>query len=268
VSKPAFHASMLSTLSKCGLQAQYRYVDGIKSPPGVAMIVGTAVHKSAHADLSAKLSTGALLQDAEIKQAASDAFDATWAGEEPMLDDDEKELGADLTKGHAKDTAVALSALHHRELAPRLAPIAVERKMRLVLDGVPFDIEGTIDVEEADTVRDLKTASKSPSDDAAVGMPQLEIYSMLRTTIDKTPTKNTALDFLVKNKAPKVVSVTAPAPKSFTPILRRVEMAAKVFETGAFYPVDPSGPSAWVCSKRFCGYFDMCPLGAARKVQG
>ena len=259
---------MLSTLSKCGLQAQYRYVDGIKSPPGVALVLGTAVHKSAHADLSSKLETGALLPEKQIQELAGEALEKTWDEDEPHLDDDEKDLGLERVKGKTKDDAIDLAVLHHRKLAPTLNPIAVERKMRLVLDGNSFDLEGTIDVEEADTVRDLKTASKAPSADAAVGMPQLDMYVMMRDTIEKKKTRRVALDYLVKTTVPKVVSVPAPAPTSFGPILRRIEMAARVFETGAFYPVDPSGPSAWVCSPKWCGYWSTCPFGAARKVQG
>jgi len=263
--KPAIHHSMLSMLSKCGEMARHRYVDGRKSPPGVAMIVGTAVHKAAELDLVRKMETGTGAPREEVMQAAAEALDATWSAEEPLMDDDERGRGVPIVKAEAKDQAVVLSALHSDEVTPKLQPIAVERKMRLVLDGFPFDLEGAIDVEEEHTIRDRKTASKSPSGNEADGHVQLGMYAMMREMIDGKPVKTLALDYLVKLKTPKAVTVTAPAPTSHEATLRRIEAAAKVFETGAFYPVDPTGPSGWVCSEKWCGYFDICAFGRARK---
>lgn len=263
--KSAIHHSMLSMLSKCGEMARFRYVEGRRSPPGVAMIVGTAVHKAAELDLVRKMETGAGAPREEVMQAAAESLDTTWSTEEPMLDDEERSRGASTVKAEAKDQAVSLSALHSDELTPKIQPIAIERRMRLVLDGYPYDIEGTIDVEEADTIRDRKTAAKSPTGNEANGNPQLDLYSMMREVIDGKPVKHVALDYLVKLKTPKAVVVRAPAPTSHEATLRRIEAAVKVMETGAFYPVDPTGPSGWVCSEKWCGYFDICAFGRARK---
>jgi hypothetical protein len=265
--KPAFHHSMLSMLSKCGMQFYYRYIEGKKSPPGVAMIIGTAVHKACELDLRHKMETGQPAPLDAVKQKAGEALEATWIGEEPMLDEDEKALGKARVRGIAKDEAVALSALANRELTPVLQPIAVEHKIRLEIGGFPFDLEGTIDVLEEHTLRDRKTASKSPSGDEADGNPQHELYHLMRFKETGQRIDTYALDYLVKNKTQKAVSVTAPAAGSFDPIKKRLELAAKVVETGAFYPADPTGPSGWVCTQKWCGYWNVCPFGRARKVQ-
>lgn len=266
-SRPALHYSVLSMLSKCGMQAYYRYVEGIKAPPGVALHIGTAVHKATEADLRSKMQTGKLLDVDEVRETAGAALEANWLGEGVLLDDDEQKLGEAIVRGEAKDDAIALSVLYHRDLAPKLEPIAVERKMRLDLPGFPFDLEGAIDVETTRTIRDRKTSGKSPSGNEATGNPQLDTYAMMQSVIDKTPPKEVALDFLVKLKTPKAVVVPGPAPSDFAPIIERIERAAVVFEKGAFYPVDPTGPSAWVCTKKWCGYFDRCPFGQRRVKQ-
>ncbi|MDP9135239.1 MAG: PD-(D/E)XK nuclease family protein [Actinomycetota bacterium] len=267
--KPALHYSTLATLSRCGMQAYHRYVEGRISPPGVALIVGKAVHQASEADLVSKMETGALLPEGAVEELAAEALDATWEGEEPLLSDEDRERGVAVVRGEAKDEAVSLSKLHHDEVAPALAPIAVERRLRLELVGFDYDLEGTIDVEEADTIRDRKTSSRAPAEDEAVGHPQLETYAMMRKVIDGRDTKEVALDYLIKStKKPRAVTVKARAPREFTSILRRIEAASRVFQSGAFYPVDPTGPSGWVCTPRFCGYFATCPYGARRKVQG
>lgn len=266
--KPAFHHSMLTTLSRCGMQFYWRYVEGRKAPPGVAMVIGTAVHRACELDLAHKMETGAPAPIEEVKQKASDALDATWLGEEPMLDEEEKELGAAVVRARAKDEAISLSAVANRELTPRLNPVALEHKIRLDLGAFPFDLEGTVDVIEEHTIRDRKTAARSPAEGDADGNPQLELYTLMRLKETGQRIDTIALDVLVKNKTPKAVTVTAPAPRNFDATKKRLEMAAKVVETGAYYPADPTGPSGWVCTARFCGFFDVCPFGRARKVQG
>lgn len=266
--KPAFHHSVLATLSKCGLQAMYRYVEGKKSPPGIALIVGTATHQSAEHDLKTKMATGAGAPLGELKEIAAKSVERDWTTD-IVLDEEEQMIGHDILKGEAMDEAVALSTLHAKEVTPHLFPIAVERKMRLELNGFPFDLEGTIDVEEESIIRDRKTSSKSPSGNEADGNVQLDFYAMLRSVIDKKPVKVVALDYLVKSKtkAPKYVEVPSRAPIDFAHVLRRVELAAHVFTTGAFYPVDPTGPSGWVCTPKWCGYYNECPFGAKRRRQ-
>jgi PD-(D/E)XK nuclease superfamily len=265
--KKAIHASGLSTLSLCGELFRRVYVEGERRPPGVAAVIGTAVHKTAAIDLARKMQTGKGASPAEVKQVAADALEATWLGESPLLSPEEKTIGVPKVKGEAKDEAIDLALLHNRELTPQLNPKGLERKMRLILDGFPFDVEGTIDVDEEDQINDLKTSAKSPSEDAAEGMPQLDMYSMMRSHIEKRPVKRQGLNFLVKTKVSKLVRVHAPAPKQFTAIVRRIERAAHVWQTGAFYPVDPSGPSGWVCTPKWCGFFNDCEFGRARKVQ-
>jgi hypothetical protein len=267
MTRPAIHSSFLSTISLCGELARRVYVEGQRRPPGAAAVIGTTVHKAGALDLANKMKTGAPVTVPEMKQTAADLFDATWEGEDPLLDPEESARGKAIIKGESKDEAIALAVVHNRELTPQLNPISLERKMRLDLPGFPFDLEGTIDVDEVDDINDLKTSGKSPSENAAEGMPQLDMYSMMRETIEKRPVKRVRLNFLVKTKTPKLVRVWAPAPRNFTPILRRIERAAHVWQTGAWYPVDPSGPSGWVCTPKWCGFYDVCEFGRARKVQ-
>lgn len=272
--RPAFHASILSMLSKCGEMARRRYIEGEKVPPGVELLIGTAVDHAVGGNLSSKAKTGRLLEPAAVEQLAADAFEREW--KDPLLDEEERERGIEVVRGEAKDKSVQLAALHAHELAPKIEPLpatealpsgGVQRRMRLELPGFPMDIEGTIDVEEARRIRDGKTTSKSPTGREAQGHPQLMLYSMMQSLHDSTAPKSVALDFLVKTAKPRAVVVEGDAPADFRPIVRRLEAAARVFETGAFYPVDPSGPSGWVCQPKWCGYYDRCIWGRRRTTQ-
>lgn len=266
--KSALHHSMLSTLSKCGLQVYYRWVEGIKVPPGFALHVGSAVHRAAELDLVRKMTTGSPAPREEVVTKARESLALAVEGDGVMLEPEEKSVGLPKLIADAQDKAGDLARLHNAELTPALNPLHVERKMRLELTGYPFDLEGTVDVQEAGRIWDLKTASRAPAADAADGNPQLDTYAMLLSFHDPAPLATVGLNTLVKSEkgAPKLVRVSSPAPTQFGHVLRRVEAAAQVLQTGAFYPADPTGPSGWVCTPKFCGYYDRCPFGAARRV--
>ena len=74
--KPALHHSMLATLSKCGMQVYYRWVENIKIPPSFALHVGSAVHRAAELDLRRKMETGQQAHLAEVVDRASYLLDA------------------------------------------------------------------------------------------------------------------------------------------------------------------------------------------------
>lgn len=267
--KAALHYSILSGLSKCSLQVKFRYVDGLKIPPGKALHIGTAVHKSVQVDLTAKMQSGSLLELGAVEQAAAEALDANWAGEGVLLDEEDRTRGESIVRAESKDEAVALARLHHDELAPRISPISVEQRLRLELNGFPFDLEGTTDIQELRTsglrrIADTKTAKKSPSGHEAESSVQLDTYTMMANLAqpELPRVEKVGLHYLVKTKAPKAVVLEADAATDFEPIVKRIEAAAKVFETGAFYPADPTGPSSWVCSAAHCGFWkDVCPFG-------
>ena len=266
--KPTLHQSQIGMLSRCGLQYQYRYVEGKLRPPGVAMVVGTATHRAVEENLENKIHHGELLSQEEVESLASDAFDATWLGDEPELSDLEKEAGKKATKGVAKDKAVQLSSLHHSDIAPILTPETVEEKFRLELIGRPVDLAGTIDIVEKDgdsyVVRDTKTSGKTPSADTADRSTQLTMYALaVESSRGKRPEKVT-LDYLVKLKKPKsVVLESTRGDEDYQMLMKLVDASSKVIEAGAFMPAPQD---AWWCSNRWCGYWNICPYGARGKT--
>ena len=77
--KPQVHASDLSQLHKCGIQWQRRkgarfgvWSEEEIRPPGIAMTVGTAAHKSIAVNLQNKIDTGQLITRGYAQQIAVD----------------------------------------------------------------------------------------------------------------------------------------------------------------------------------------------------
>lgn len=265
--KPVFHQHQLDMLSKCGLLYEFVYVKGQKAPPGIALHIGTGTHAGANVNLRSKIETGQLLPVEAVQEAARKGFIAAWDKDGCKLEAEEKLIGVDLVKGAAIDQVTRLAALHAVELAPKLNPVKAEETWRLDLKGYPVDLVGTTDLKEADgKVRDLKTSGKSPDKTDADDSEQLTIYALAeRTLAGQTGDVQVALDVLVKNKTPKIVTLNSHrTDDDFREVLERVGRAVRVIETGSFYPANPQ---SWWCSQKWCGFYDRCPHGARQRKQ-
>lgn len=267
--KPQLHQSQLDMLAKCGVMYKRRYIDGEIVPPGVALLVGTATHRSVELNLRHKARTGELLPTEEIIDSVRDDFTNRWDQEGVRLDSDEVLRGANAVKGSAIDLSIALATLHATDVAPNIIPISekhVERKFVIELPGYPVDLAGKIDVQEARGPRDTKTVSKTPSQVDVDCSMQLSMYAAAVHVLDDQPFPiQVTVDSLVKTKTPKAVSLTAQRDEADVGrVLRRVERAVEIIESGQFTPAQADGPSAWVCSKRWCGYAETCPFWSGR----
>jgi putative RecB family exonuclease len=258
---------MLGMFDRCPRQYFYRYCEGLVLPPAVAMIVGTGVHVSSAKDLTAKRDTGDLLPLKAVTEAAFDAVNGEWDKTGVMLDDEERLLGEKRVRGEAVDASVALAKLHHKELAPTIRPKHIERGFSVPLKNHPFDLGGTIDLQEDDgTLHDLKTRAASPPAGLADTSLDLSFYGLAAWSLDGTPPPKLALDCLVKTKTPKIVTlVTTRTKAAYNALLLRVELVNRAIESGVF---PPCSPDSWCCSAKFCGYFGRCPFGAAARVMG
>ena len=261
--KPQLHVSMLDMMARCGVQFQRRFGArfGIWDqeeiiPPGIALAVGISVHKAVQKNLESKIETGSLLNNNYIQQIAYDAFDEIWLTG-MMLSEDEA-LDPNKARGAGADQAVALSVLHHLELAPSVVPIAVEEKFVIELEGFPMNLAGTKDIVEANKIGDVKTmAANKPT-----------VHSMQMATY--------ALDFkikhrrypdavyhhkLIKTKNPKAeVEEAVPDDTWVNPLMRRIERFAEIIDAvkAGKQALMPADPTSWTCSRKYCGYSSSC----------
>ena len=132
------------------------------------------------------------------------------------------------------------------------------------MDGFPFDISGTKDIREADSIRDTKTASKSPSTAETM---QMACYALNEKIERKAYPKKVCIDALVKTKVPKLVTKEAvPSDKMIQPFLRRMERVAEIIESAKKHgtPLPAADSNHWICTKKFCGYATTCEFWSGR----
>lgn len=253
------HVSGLMMLSHCGEQFRRRYIEGEKRPPGAALLVGTAVHRSVEYSLSARLgdATASLPPVEEIKDMAATALGEEWGRNGVDLQPGEDPARA---RGEAADKAVRLAALHLLDVAPGIKPTALEEKWVLELDGYDFQLAGQIDIIDAaagvQVLRDTKTAGKRPVPTVADTSIQLTCYSMARRYTTGVLPDTVALDYLIDKREPAAETFASTRDESdFPPFLDRVAEAIRAVERGVFIP---AAPDHWGCRKKWCGYYDSC----------
>lgn len=256
MSKYQIHVSGLNMLARCGEQYRRRYIEGDVIPPGVAMVVGTSVHESVAADLRHWIESDELLPDEAIPDIAAGSLDRRWQ-EGVKLSDDEAKAGLDRVRGEAVDRVVRLAGFHHQAVAPALRPKHVERPFVLDVKGYDFQITGTMDIQEPSAVRDTKTKQSSPPKDAADRSIQLPAYALGVEISDGRRPEQVSLDCLVDLKrGPKFQRLESTIRDSdIGALLARVANWHRAIEAGVFTPADPD---SWVCSRRWCGWYEQC----------
>jgi hypothetical protein len=256
--------SGLQMHQRCPKQYEFRYVEGLKIPPGVAQIRGRAFHGGIAHNFRQKVGTRQDLPLDEVQGATAEQVDSEFAGEVFLLPE-EKTVGVSKLKAVTKDEAVRMIGKHHAEIAPAIQPVMVEQKITLRPDPekFPAEIVGVLDLaDEQDFIRDNKTASKTPNADAAQASQQLTTYALLFRAKTGRKERGVALDTVVMTKAGTLsvnVQESTRDGQDIERLKNRMQIALAAIKTGIF---PPANPDSWWCSEKWCGYWDsVCPFG-------
>lgn len=275
------HPSGLASFAKCAKQYEYAWIKRLKVPPGIAQEYGTSMHTTLiDTDQAHRIRMGGYLPVESLKETFASEFDRRILETDPF-DRDAIEMG-----GHAKA----------RDVLQRWGFASIEEynKNRDVLSGraveVPFkipfgdgDLEGRIDIDVSPSeFKDLKTRdlsrprAKRIQPSAVAYSLQYAAYAAAKARIEKEPEIKVSQVTLYKREKPipleEISVVRGPLNHEATE-----EYAATVqrsIAAGIFVPVDRSSTNAWICSKRFCGYFSAtlpdgspgCPWGEKASV--
>ena len=271
--KPQLSSSMISGMWKCGIQVQRRHGKtlgiGIEDeiiPPGIAMAIGTSTHEVVAKNLIHKMKNQELLPRADYIDLARDNWIMFYP--DVMLTEEEA-VNSKKTQGESTDKAIKLAAVHYDLVAPNLHPVAIEEKFVIEWPDYPYDLKGTKDLRENNSIVDLKTSAKIASGNLANSI-QMRMYSLDEVVNDRGIPLNNHVDQLRYLKSgPKWARFTvAPTKTWIDQLLPHVERAITIIEAvkegkQAMTPADPSDYN-WVCSKKWCGYAETCEFWSGR----
>lgn len=261
--------SQVSMALKCGQQYAYRYGEGIKLPPGFAMVRGSSVDAGITENLRQKITSGADLPVTDVQDLAAAELEKRFRTEEVVPDPDDEGTPIDEARGRLMDEVVGLAGLHTQDVSPGFAPEHVQLKVKLKPSSIlPVEFVGVLDVVDTEKrIRDTKTARKKATDSAALESDQLTAYDLLYRAHFKQEPSALQLDQLVRT--PKAGELSAHAltsePRDRSELFAYVARANAVLQMAEAERWTPAPDSAWWCSQKWCGYWGICKFARGRK---
>lgn len=273
--------SKLFDIQTCGEYYRRRHEENERAPGTLWMLRGSAMDAVANVShtrqwdakqqvgATPEALVGALPSVKEGAELAVTAFEERVAAEGvTVTKQDAREAGSeDSAVGRTKDSVALLGAGYVRLVAPKVNPIAVQRKIECAPAAVDFEIVGVLDLIEetrdgVERVVDNKAPRRRPRKDAAAKSEQLIIYSMLRAAETRRIPK-AALRHVVQGS--RFVEVdeqeVQPTAEDMRAMLARAETAVAAIRAGIHVPAQ-SGH--WRCSATYCEFWETCRFAIGR----
>ena len=247
---------------KCGESYRLRYIEGLRRPPGGALLVGGAVHAGAEYRNRRMMLSHVETSKRYIVDASVSAYDERLKKEDISLDGEEENKGRGQIVASYRDATATFASGYVDHVAPAIKrPIAVEERIELVVPKLGITLLGILDVAHEDNGRvvleDLKVGRKAWTVGDADLSDQLTWYAMAW--------KHThgALPYSVGIRSLRTLSAgpTAMFRQSFRSnshvdkLLATIETVLSGIRAGVFIP---AAEGAWWCSRRWCGYWHDC----------
>lgn len=264
-----FSATQATMFKRCPEQYRQRYVLGLKSPPGGALIIGRADSKTIGTHFQTVMQLGqekALSVDGvgelyaenfekEIEEVGG-VREVKWIKEQsPLLGQE----GARKMADREKDTGIKTAQAYRRTVADLVHPIAVEREFEMVDPLWPVPVLGYLDIEEETKIIERKTAARKKSKLRPDWTLQGRVYQL-------AVPKDMFWHQSVKTKEPYAIGddATMMVPLDETARFRTKILLAQTMRSITqnlhTYGPDSPWPDAlihdWACG--FCGYRDRC----------
>ncbi len=209
------------------------------------MAFGGAVDDGVSFNLAQKIETHEDLPTKEVIEVAVTGMEIrreTTEWDEPYAD--------------VKDQVPGVVRAFQGQCAKTIQPVAVQEKITIDLEGEQWGIRGYIDVREENAVVDVKTAKRSWS----AGRELTEMQPLAYTCGEPGDSKF-RFDIAVRTKTPKVQRVERLVSQDEkVSFLNYVALMKGRMDEVKSDPDKalPTGHAGMLCSKRYCGYWEMC----------
>jgi len=260
---PTDHLSptQINMYLRCGQQYYFRYVLGIKSPPGVNLVDGSSHHNTLDNNNKYKIKTG---KDRPVKYLVQ-RFCDTFNDSAKEIPKREWKL-AETTKDKVINRGKLIQTQYHKCFAPNLSPAFCEHEVKFKVGEVEvlgyIDVGGDyIDVNNKiiTGVFDYKVSTRLKSDDELRGSVALSHYGWEAVELlncDWNDPPHVGYCILKKTGDSKPLFQSIPLTAYRIKWYRQqVLSVANAISLGSF-PVRSA--VGWECCARYCGYWDRC----------
>lgn len=257
--KEYFSHSQFSMYRRCPRQFEYRYILGIRQPPGIAMTQGSVIHEGAEKTHRHTIEHGTPLSLAAAESVVSDTFDRMKGNIEDW---------GDTKPDRVKEMTLHHFRVYHAQSVPLVRPKAVEEPFAVKVGTVPM--VGFIDLIDevmldretdvlskgegplvTEVVADLKFTGRKWQESKLRHDTQLTLYAHVKGI------PRVRIDFLLDQKSGTryVQERSLRTPQDAKNFTEDLEECVDLIKKGVFPRCDPT---TWACTPRFCGYYERC----------
>ena len=252
--------SQINTYLTCPLQHFWRYKEHLKIRPKSALTLSKSIHFGIEGNYRQKVESHVNLSLPKVLGIFSADFDTRK--HETLWEKDEK-------SGKIKDEGVGLLSVYHKTVTPKVQPLHVEDKFKVIFENFNVPLIGYLDlIAEPGIIVDHKTSGKAPSvmETETKNSLQLTAYALgYRTKFEKLE-KGIRVDVMFRTKPSKAAKPKPPKEPKVLPFpttrteqdinrfLKQMAYVAKAIEEEIYYPRQPG----WQCTSEWCGYYEIC----------
>jgi hypothetical protein len=222
---------------------------GIKVPPRGAMVKGSAMHKTIATYYKTKRDLRKELSALDL----GDHFKKVFEMESPAVDwEKEEDKQSDII-----DRGYGLLKIYREVVGIKTRPLDVERDVTVTFANVPYDFRVIADlIDKKGIVHDAKVKSRMLSEEDIKNDLQLTVEAMAYRALYKKAETGIVMDILLDKKIPDVKQIRAKRSlQDINRALSNVSQVNNAISAGVFYCVHPS--ESWICSEKWCGYYDL-----------
>ena len=247
--------TQLSMFLGCAAAYYQRYILGRKTPPGIALAMGTGLDEAANVNFIQKQATRVDLPLEEFEDAAATAFERRIRQDGLLLTREDMSRGSDLVIAEAKDKTVEIARKLGECVAPLIQPVGVQLTVEFMRDANPGVVHfGKIDVmDETHDVIDVKSSANRWAKEKASSQVQPTFYiNGVKETLNADP-KRFLYHIITKGKKPvHQVVETFRDESDLIALDESVKTMVNMRNAGLFPPCDPDG---WRCGPKWCGFY-------------
>jgi len=254
-------SSQIDMFWRCHRQRIYRYEQGLRLPPGLALILGGSVHGAAELNFRAKLISRVDEPVDVLVDAAVTRYNERLREDGILLSRDDLPAKDRILSEH-KDKAVQLTKVFAADVAPGTQPALVEERLEMSLPGVDKTVIGYVDVYTEDRrLTDLKTSKRKWPKLRPHTETQPTVYAEMIRQLEGSYPDRVTFDVLVHTKTKGCYHQpldTTRGPDDIAALARRVQIMEAMQKAGNYPGAKPERD--WWCSHTWCGYWGICDL--------
>lgn len=241
--------SRIAMYLKCPRQYYYRYCEGLISPPGAALTLGSSFHGALRVNYEQKVGSHEDLPVSDVLDAFSTEFDHRRHETLWFPEDD---------PGKIKDSGVAILDHYQGNAAPAIQPVCVETRFEAEMTWLAEEqpkavkLKGRLDlIDDSQVVVENKTTSRKPYRVQQAHVIQSTCY----VAGAMQQYGQARVDYVVNKKIPEIVSFAIQVDQR--KIMFFTNLVASVVESMEAELWIPNRDH-FLCSERWCGYWDLC----------